>query len=59
MDNQEYLKIAVTAIRSRFQMLDLMISNELTQPSKEGLQSVVNLTEMDLNVIKSIIENKE
>ncbi|EIJ73151.1 hypothetical protein [Inovirus D_HF32_91] len=59
MDNQEYLKIAVTAIRSRFQMLDLMLSNELTQPSKEGLQSVVNLTEMDLNVIKSIIENKE
>lgn len=59
MDNQEYLKIAVTAIRSRFQMLDLMLSNELTQPSKEGLQSVVNLTEMDLNVIKSIIKNKE
>lgn len=59
MDNQEYLKIAVTAIRSRFQMLELMLSNELTQPSKEGLQSVVNLTEMDLNVIKSIIENKE
>lgn len=36
-----------------------MLSNELTQPSKEGLQSVVNLTEMDLNVIKSIIKNKE
>lgn len=55
--NEELFKLAVKAIKSRFALLDLRLEKEFTLPTKEAIDAIIGLTEMDLEVLKEAMNS--
>lgn len=55
--NEELFKLAVKAIKSRFALLELRLERDFTLPTKEGIEAIIGLTEMDLEVLKEALNS--